>query len=89
MLVLHQVLKQVLLVFNNESKNTSFTVSSGKSLGTSELLFIADGKNSSIKSNSSGNIVISPAQDIGNTITVTEAVNKFYLNGTVNKGITC
>ena len=72
---------------HNENKNTSFTVSTAKTAGISELLFIADGKNSSIKGNSSGNIIISPAQDIGNTITVTVAVNKFYLNGVVNKDI--
>ena len=72
---------------HNETKNTSFTVSSAKSLGTSEILFIADTKQSSIKSDSNGNLSINPALDIANTITVTYSINDFYLNGTVNKDI--
>lgn len=72
---------------HNETKNTSFTVSSAKSLGTSEILFIADTKQSSIRSDSSGNLSINPALDIANTITVTYSINDFYLNGTVNKDI--
>jgi len=72
---------------HNENKNTSFTVSSAKTLGTSELLFIADTKQSSIRSDSSGNLSINPALDISNTITVTYSINDFYLNGTVNKDI--
>ena len=72
---------------HNENKNTSFTVSSAKTLGTSELLFIADTKQSSIRSDSSGNLSINPALDIANTITVTYSINDFYLNGTVNKDI--
>lgn len=72
---------------HNETKNTSFTVSSAKSLGTSEILFIADTKQSSIRSDSSGNLSINPALDIANAITVTYSINDFYLNGTVNKDI--
>jgi len=72
---------------HNETKNTSFTVSSAKTLGTSELLFIADTKQSSIRSDSSGNLSINPALDISNTITVTYSINNFYLNGVVNKNI--
>jgi hypothetical protein len=72
---------------HNENKNTSFTVSSAKTLGTSELLFIADTKQSSIRSDSSGNLSINPALDISNTITVTYSINNFYLNGVVNKNI--
>ena len=72
---------------HNETKNTSFTVSSAKTLGTSELLFIADTKQSSIKSDSNGNLSINPALDISNTITVTYSINNFYLNGVVNKNI--
>jgi hypothetical protein len=72
---------------HNENKNTSLTVSSGKSLGTTEILFIADTKQSSIRSDSSGNLSINPALDITNTITVTYSINDFYLNGTINKDI--
>lgn len=72
---------------HNETKNTSFTVSSAKSLGTSEILFIADTKQSSIRSDSSGNLSINPALDIANNITVTYSINDFYLNGVVNKDI--
>lgn len=72
---------------HNENKNTSLTVSSAKSLGTTEILFISDTKQSSIRSDSSGNLSINPALDITNAITVTYSINDFYLNGTVNKDI--